>query len=301
MRFTHLAEQIYHRPWFITAEAHAAIRTVFERALSSGLFKSPGFRSMGFSSGPLITDVVAEEINLLDLFPKRRPLAIDKETGIASIHIMGPIGKNLSKVEQSCGATGFEQIRADYAKALEKGARGILLDFDSPGGTITGTPELANLIASKPLPTVAYTEDMMASAAYYLAAGADAIFASPSASVGSIGVYVPWVDTSAAYERAGYKPDPIVNTGGDLKAAGFGGKLTAEQRAHLQEEVDEDFDNFKAHIANYRAVPDSAMRGQVMSGRKALEANLVDRIGERDQAYGALARTISAGTQKLAA
>lgn len=284
MRFTHLAEQIYHRPWFITAEAHAAIRTVFDRALSSGLMEPR-----------------AEEINLLDLFPKRRPLAIDAETGIASIHVFGPLGKNLSKMEQSCGATGFEQIRADYAKALDKGARGILLDFDSPGGTITGTPEIASLIASKPLPTVAYTEDIMASAAYYLASGADAIFASPSASVGSIGVYIPWMDTSAAYDRAGYKPDPIVNTGGDLKAIGFGGKLTEAQRAHLQEEVDQDFAEFQTHIRNYRAVPDAAMRGQVMSGRKALDANLVDRIGERDQAFGALARLLSAGLNKTAA
>jgi len=277
MRFTHLAEQIYHRPWFITAEAHAAIRTVFERAMSSGLLDSR-----------------LEESSLLDLFPKRRPLAIDDATGIASIHIMGPLGKNLSKIEQSCGATGFEQVRADYAKALEKGARGLLLDFDSPGGTITGTPELANLIASKPLPTVAYTEDMMASAAYYLASGADVIVASPSASVGSIGVYIPWMDTSAAYERAGYKPDPITNTGGDLKAIGFGGKLSDAQRAHLQEEVDEDFDNFQAHIRQHRDVPDSAMRGQVMSGRKALESNLVDRIGERDEAFAALALAIAA-------
>jgi signal peptide peptidase SppA len=277
MRFTHLAEQIYHRPWFITAEAHAAIRTVFERAMSSGLLDSR-----------------LEESSLLDMFPKRRPLAIDDATGIASIHIMGPLGKNLSKIEQSCGATGFEQVRADYAKALEKGARGLLLDFDSPGGTITGTPELANLIASKPLPTVAYTEDMMASAAYYLASGADVIVASPSASVGSIGVYIPWMDTSAAYERAGYKPDPITNTGGDLKAIGFGGKLSDAQRAHLQEEVDEDFDNFQAHIRQHRDVPDSAMRGQVMSGRKALESNLVDRIGERDEAFAALALAIAA-------
>jgi signal peptide peptidase SppA len=277
MRFTHLAEQIYHRPWFITAEAHAAIRTVFERAMSSGLLDSR-----------------LEESSLLDMFPKRRPLAIDDATGIASIHIMGPLGKNLSKIEQSCGATGFEQVRADYAKALEKGARGLLLDFDSPGGTITGTPELANLIASKPLPTVAYTEDMMASAAYYLASGADVIVASPSASVGSIGVYIPWMDTSAAYERAGYKPDPITNTGGDLKAIGFGGKLSDAQRAHLQEEVDEDFANFQAHIRQHRDVPDSAMRGQVMSGRKALESNLVDRIGERDEAFAALALAIAA-------
>jgi signal peptide peptidase SppA len=291
MRFTHLAEQIYHRPWFITAEAHAAIRTVFERALATGLFSAGGTAAVPS----------AQEMSLLDLFPKRRPLAIDEATGIASIHVFGPLGKNLSKMEQSCGATGFEQIRADYAKALEKGARGLLLDFDSPGGTITGTPELASLIASKPLPTVAYTEDIMASAAYYLASGADLIVASPSASVGSIGVYIPWMDTSAAYERAGYKPDPIVNTGGDLKAIGFGGKLSEAQRAHLQEEVDEDFANFKAHIANYRAVPDHAMRGQVMSGRKAIESNLVDFIGERVFALESLARTISAGTNKNAA
>lgn len=288
MRFTHLAEQIYHRPWFITAEAHASIRLVFERALQSG------------SYGPFHSPTPVSEETILDLFPKRRPLAIDQATGIASIHIMGPLGKNLSKMEQSCGATGFEQIRADYAKAIAGGARGLLLDFDSPGGTITGTPELAALIASKPVPTVAYTEDIMASAAYYLAAGADMIVASPSASVGSIGVYIPWMDTSAAYEAKGYKPDPIVNTGGDLKAIGFGGKLTEAQRAHLQAEVDQDFADFKAHILNYRAVSDSSMRGQCMSGRAALLANLIDRIGERDQAFNALARTLSAGLKTAA-
>ncbi len=284
MRFAHIAEQLYCRPWFITAEAHASLCLVFERALASGL-----------------TEPRAEDLNLMDMFPKRRPLAIDDETGIASIHIMGPLGKGLSKMEQSCGATSFEQIRADYAKAQEKGARGILLDFDSPGGTITGTPETAALIASKPVPTVAYTEDIMASCAYYLASGADMIVASTSAAVGSIGVYIPWVDRSARYEREGMKPDPIVNAGGDLKAIGFGGKLTEAQRAHLQEEVDSSFADFKSHVRNYRAVGDGAMRGQVMSGQRALAANLIDRVGGRDQAFRALAKTISAGSNKHAA
>ena len=284
MRFPHLAEQIYCRPWLITPEAHASIRMVFERALASGLHEPR-----------------AEEMSLLDMFPKRRALAIDDETGIASIHVMGPLGKNLSKLEQSCGATGMEQIRGDYAKALDQGARGILLDFDSPGGTITGTPELAALIAEKRVPTVAYTEDIMASAAYYLAAGADAIFASPSASVGSIGVYIPWMDTSAALEARGMKPDPIVNTGGDLKASGFGGKLSDVQRAHLQEEVDTIFEDFKEHVLNFRQVDAGAMRGQVLSGRQALNANLVDRLGDRSQAFNALARTLSAGSKQSAA
>lgn len=284
MRFAHIAEQLYCRPWFITPEAHAAICLVFERALATGL-----------------TEPTAEEMNLLDMFPKRRPMKIDDETGIASIHILGPIGKNMSKLEQSCGATGMEQIRADYAQALDKGARGLFLDFDSPGGTVTGTPELAALVASKPLPTVAYTEDIMASAAYYLASGADAIFASPSASVGSIGVVIPWIDRSARFEREGLKPDPIVNQGGDLKAIGFGGRLTEAQRAHLQENVDLDFADFKAHVRNYRAVGDAAMRGQTMNGRSALAANLIDRVGDRSQAFNALARTLSTGSTKSAA
>lgn len=262
MRFRHLAEQIYHRAWFITPEAHASIAMLFERALAGGR---------------------AEGMDFSDFVNQRKPLDIDRD-GIATIHILGPLGKGLSKMEQACGATSFEQIRSDYAEAISKGARGLLLEFDSPGGTVGGTPELADMIASKPLPTVAYTEDLMASCAYYLAAGADAIVASQSASVGSIGVYIPWVDSSARYAAAGLRPDPIVNTGGDLKAIGFGGRLTEAQRAHLQEDVDQSFADFKAHVTLHRAVPDSAMRGHVLSGKAALGANLIDRIGDMQTA-----------------
>lgn len=277
MRFRHLAEQIYLRPWLITPEAHASIRLLFTRALDRGL-------------EPKALDLAA-------MFPQRKALEIDRE-GIATIHIFGPVGKGLSALEQSCGATGMEQIREDYAAALAGGARGILLHIDSPGGTITGTPEIADLIASKPVPTVAYTEDMMASAAYYMAAGANAIVASKSADVGSIGVYIPWVDSSAQYEAEGLKPDPIVGAGGDLKAIGFGGSLTDEQRAYLQESVDSSLADFKAHIAQHRSVPESAMRGQTLDGKAALAANLVDAIGDMSAARAILSRLISAAAKQ---
>ena len=262
MRFTHIAEQIYYRPWFITAEAHNIITTLFEHHLANPR---------------------AEALNIADLVQQRNPLAIDDD-GIATIHALGPLGKGLSKMEQSCGATSFEQIREDHAQAVSAGARGILLHIDSPGGTVTGTPEIAELIASKPVPTVGYTEDMMASAAYYMAAGADAIVASESAEVGSIGVLIPWVDRSEAFSRQGMKPDPVVNTGGDLKAIGFGGKLSDAQRQYLQESVDRDFDKFKAHVTRYRNVSASAMRGQTMSGQAALSSGLISKIGNMDVA-----------------
>jgi protease-4 len=208
---------------------------------------------------------------------------------MATIHALGPLGKGLSKMEQSCGATSFEQIREDHAQAISAGARGILLHIDSPGGTVTGTPEIAELIASKPVPTVAYTEDMMASAAYYMAAGADAIVASQSAEVGSIGVLIPWVDSSEAYARQGIRPDQIVNTGGDLKAMGFGGKLSDTQRQYLQESIDRDFGKFKAHVTRYRNVSPTAMRGQTMSGESALSAGLINKIGNMEVARETLA------------
>lgn len=271
MRFAHLIEQIYHRPWFITPEAHAAMASVFEHHIANPR---------------------SEIVNITDLMSQRKPLEIDGD-GIATIHAFGPLGKGLSKLEQSCGATSFEQIRDDHAQALADGARGILLHVDSPGGTVTGTPEIAALIASKPVPTVAYTEDVMASAAYYIAAGADAIVASQSADVGSIGVYIPWVDRSEAYTRQGMKPDPIVNTGGDLKATGFGGRLSDAQRAYLQESVDRDFAEFKAHVLRYRNVAEFAMRGQTMGGAYALGAGLINKIGNMDAAKQTLARFVS--------
>ena len=92
------------------------------------------------------------------------------------------------------------------------------------------------------------------------------------------------MDSSARYTAAGLRPDPIVNTGGDLKAIGFGGALTEAQREHLQEQVDADFAAFTGHILAHRAVTPDAMRGQTLSGQAALNANLIDRIGERDTA-----------------
>lgn len=262
MRFAQIHEQIYCRPWFITTAAHYTLRSLFEaHVLRTG--QQP--RAAGLDLG--------------DMVNARRPLVVDAE-GIATIHVLGPLGKNLSKMEKSCGATSFEDIQSELAQANANPAvRGILLEIDSPGGTVQGTPETAALISGSAKPIVAYTDSMIASAAYYLAAGARAIVASPSADVGSIGVYIPWVDRSAMYEAAGLKPDPIVNTGGDLKALGFGGTLTEAQRTYLQEQVDLDFTAFKAHIAAHRDVSPAAMRGQTLSGDPAKAANLVDRIG----------------------
>lgn len=270
MRFQRIIEQVYFRPWYITPAAHASIHRII--------------------TSRLLNQKRADDDDdswLSDFFNKRDPLEVDAE-GIAKIHVLGPLGKNLSQMEKNCGCTGFEDIRADYAEALGKGARAILLHIDSPGGTVMGTPETAALVASRPLPTVVYTEDVMASAAYYIGAGANAIVASSSSAVGSIGVYIPWMDYADQLKEYGLHPNPVINEGGDLKALGFTGVLTEAQRAYLQAEVNDSFAEFKGHVLNYRTVPDDAMRGQVMDGRKAIVANLVDEIGDMPAARARL-------------
>jgi signal peptide peptidase SppA len=268
MRFQHIIEQVYFRPWYITPTGHAAIHAVLRSRLGIFMAEDEPVASGGPRAG--LFD---------DMFVQRKPLSIDRD-GIATIQVLGPLGQGLSKMEKTCGCTDFADIQADFREAVDKGARGILLDINSPGGTVSGTPETADVIAGKPIPVVAYAGELMASAAYYLGAGADAIVASKSSLVGSIGVYIPWVDRSRMYEDMGLKPDPIVNTGGDLKALGFGGRLTDAQREHLQDAVDKDFSAFREHVRAFRAVPDTAMRGQVLKGNEAHEAALIDEIGD---------------------
>jgi signal peptide peptidase SppA len=271
MRFQRIIEQVYYRPWYITPAAHASIHRIVSARLLGR--RAEDDRDDGF--------------DISELYTLRAPLSIGAD-GIAVISILGPLGKGLSQMEKNCGCTGFEDVRADYEAALAGGAKGILLRIDSPGGTVMGTPELAALIASRQLPTVVYTEDVMASAAYYLAAGANVIVASTSAAVGSIGVYIPWIDYADSMKREGLTPNPVVNEGGDLKALGFTGVLTESQRAYLQAEVNESFSQFKGHVRAFRDVADDAMRGQVMDGSKALAENLIDEIGDERAARARL-------------
>lgn len=273
MRFQRIIEQVYFHPWYITPAAHASIHRLITARLP-------------LKKADDVDD--DDDYGLSSFCQQRKKLQMDMATGIATISVMGPLGKNLSRIEKACGCTGFEDIRADYASAIGQGARGILLCFDSPGGTVMGTPEVATMISDCPLPTVAYTEDFMASAAYYLAAGANYIVGSPSSWVGSIGVYIPWMDYAEQLKLMGLNPNPIINTGGDLKALGFGGVLTDAQRAYLQSSVDADFGNFKGHVLAHRDIPDTAIRGQCLSGSLALGENLIDQIGDMADAKAKL-------------
>jgi len=213
------------------------------------------------------------------------------QMGIAHIYVKGPVYQGLSEWQQKMGITDMLTVQAEI-RELAPQARAIMLHMDSPGGSVQGTRELAELFAGVNLPKVCYTTSVMASAGYYIGVGADKIIASPTSSVGSIGVYIPWVDYQGWYDQLGLDWNPVVSTGSDLKTTGAGPTLTPAQREYLQGDVDRSLDAFKGWVANFRVVDPDAIRGQAARGELALEYNLIDSIGTYDEAYAELVKML---------
>jgi signal peptide peptidase SppA len=203
------------------------------------------------------------------------------EDGIATIPVKGVLVSGMPTIYERYGFLNTEKVISNILAAKEAGARGILLDVNSPGGMVSGTIELGEVVADlqkEGFPIKAVTFGEMCSAAYWLSAGARGIFASKSADVGSIGVYVAHVDVSMAFEKFGYRVQ--VFKAGKLKGMGYPGtSLTEEQKDHIQARVDRIYSLFTNHVTTYRGkIPESAMQGQSMMAPEALENGLIDGI-----------------------
>lgn len=150
--------------------------------------------------------------------------------------------------------------------------------FRSPGGIITGIPETAALLskAAETRRVVAFTDELCASAAYWLASQCQEIHATPTADLGSIGVYLAFYDFCKYLENEGIKLELF--KAGRLKATGLpGNPLDEEARANLQQGVDEAFAMFTRDVLAHRELDSDTMQGQTFDGPKAKKLNLCDR------------------------
>jgi signal peptide peptidase SppA len=214
------------------------------------------------------------------------------EGGIASVRVYGPLMRQPDLFSVLLfGATDMNQVAAAIGEAAgREDVDALLLDIDSPGGTVNGTPELGQAVAdaAKRKTVYAFTAGQMSSAAYWIASQADAIYATPSARVGSIGVLLPFVDSTEKLRDQGLKVE--VFAAGKFKAMGTPGvSLTDEQRELIQSDIEEIAADFKAAVlARGRRIPDEAMEGQTFSARKAQRFNLAGMVKSRDEVLARL-------------
>ena len=210
------------------------------------------------------------------------------ENGVGVVAIEGPILRKPDLFARVfMGATDSDEIGDAIREASERDdIKAVFLDIDSPGGTVAGTPELAAAVASlnERKPVYAFSSGLMASAAYWIASQARAIYATPSAQVGSIGVVQAFLDQSAALESAGLKVE--VFSVGKYKAMGApGSRLTDDQRELIQSNLEDIAADFHAAVlARGRSIPAEAMEGQTFSGRQAQRYNLAGMVPDRQEA-----------------
>ena len=159
-----------------------------------------------------------------------------------------------------------------------------LLLVDSPGGEVSGSFDLADMVRNGKKSTDAHIEDLGASAAYLAASGARHISANQNATVGSIGVYTKMVDNTAAMEARGYKVH-LVKAGKHKAIGETGVPITADHVAHVQARVDQIHNLFLRSVTKGRENISKAQLAEVADagvfiGKQAQKMGLVDKISD---------------------
>lgn len=181
-------------------------------------------------------------------------------------------------------AEGYQHTNTmDYIDNLmyDSNNKGILLYVDSPGGTVYESEELYDKLKEykevSGNPVWTYMSHYAASGGYMISMASDRIFANTNTTTGSIGVIMSGFDMTGLYEKLGIRYVSI--TSGDFKDSS---KLTDEQVAVFQEQIDEYYGKFIRIVSEGRNMSDEEVRrladGRTYTAKQALDNGLIDEI-----------------------
>lgn len=183
-------------------------------------------------------------------------------------------------------------IAANVSRAAaDTDVAGIIVDVDSPGGTVSGTAEAAAAVADAATkkPVIAVVNTLAASAAYWIASQASELVISPSGDVGSIGAMIMHQDVSGWLEQIGLKMTVIRSEQSPLKneAHPFA-PLSDDARAFLQGRANAAGADFIKAVASGRKVTQAKVRdefghGRVFGAKEAMARGMADRVATLDQ------------------
>ena len=219
---------------------------------------------------------------------------------IQVLQLYGIIAQRMGLMAESSGGTSTERFGQEFRQAVNNPqVSAIVVDVESPGGSVYGIPELAGEMfkARGTKPIVAVANSMAASAAYWLATAADEVVVTPSGEVGSIGVFAAHHDLSQYYEREGVKTT-LIAAGKFKTEANPYEPLTEEAMAAIQESVDDYYQEFVSAVARHRGVGVSDVRGgfgegRVVTAKRALKLGMVDRIDTLEGTINRLSKSLA--------
>ena len=177
----------------------------------------------------------------------------------------------------------------------DENVKAIVLRVNSPGGSALSSDIIWREmeLAKEKKPVVVSMGNVAASGGYYIAAGADKIFAEPTTITGSIGVFgtIPNINELAA--DIGINAEQVGTNANSVDYSLFE-PMTESFRKVVQEGIEDTYDTFLNRVAQGRnisvAAVDSMAQGRVWSGVDAKRIGLVDELGNLSDAIAEAAK-----------
>lgn len=302
---TNVSHALYGQPWAILPSKLEEIVTAFERR-RAGVAADHEQLANARDKARLAS---IEAVGGRATTAAGMPVAMVGKVAILPLH--GSIVQRPGVFTEYSGGTSAEQFAAAAETlAHESAVKSVIWSVDSPGGSVAGLPEAFDrLMAIRgKKKTVAISDTMMCSAAYFLGCAADEVVGTPSSLSGNIGTIMAHADFSKANERDGVKVTYI--HAGKYKAEGNPDEpLTDAAHAALQEMVDDYYSQFVNAVSRARGVSEKAVRtgygeGRALVGDRAKSAGILDRVetlGSVLKRLGAYEsdRTVSASLSRL--
>lgn len=219
------------------------------------------------------------------------------ENKIALVYAEGTIVDGESNIE----TIGSERLAEEFRELREDDqVKAIILRINSPGGSATASDVILReiLLTKEQKPIIVSMGNVAASGGYWIAAGADQIFAAENTITGSIGVFGLLSNIQEIANNNGVTWD-IVKTGrlADIDS-NFRPKTEAEL-AIYQKSVSKTYDLFLKKVSEYRHLPQEKVaeiaQGRIWSGKEAVNIGLVDRIGGLENAIAYAAEKAKLG------
>lgn len=196
--------------------------------------------------------------------------AVSMADGVATIAIRGPL-VNCACLAMIVGGMTWDSIRASIAQAkADPNVRAVLLDIDSPGGEVAGMQATGHALRALGKPSLAYISGAGCSAALYLAAAADSIWAARMGAVGCVGVAM------MIREGEGEQGRQIVSSLTPHKNRPLS---TPEGEASAQLAVNDLAAEMLGDMAAWKGLPDAAAAARFFGAGEVLVATRAHSLG----------------------
>ncbi len=224
------------------------------------------------------------------------------ETKIAVISIRGLIS---GYMRGAVGESMVEDVKLELEQALaDNSVRAIVLAVDSPGGEVTASDIIYEAVkkADEKKPVVVSMGAVAASGGYYISMGARHVFAHETTITGSIGVIMQTLNYSELLGKVGVQM--VTLKSGKFKDVLSGSRaITPEEQELMQANIMQTYARFVGIVAKRRNLPEAELRagmadGRPLSGRDAVNAKLVDEVGDFEDA---VAKAVQLGSAPGAA